>query len=1163
MSTSCPICFEPLEGKIRASPSICDHVFCMDCLQKWIKTDNVCPIDRKKFQKIINLDFNATIKVKPKKRKRQRVYYDVSVHCEVCKESTNAGVLLLCDSCDLAYHCKCLTPPVTEIPNIRWHCPVCVDVESRLRPTKTTRQKSSQVTPSSSSSSTKSSEKSEKKKRQKESHKNRKRKMDSCSPKFKETHNFVRRKQQSQRQAASKSLQIITNIIIEESMKEDDDDANDLMLSFNHQPGPSTSTDISLTIKDGPSVSSNTASNEEMEDADFQIGDSDFMDTSSDSESDDITKAIVSFHQEEKLSADDEISEDHFPSHLFQEDEYQDYDVSFEDTVEENSCNQELDNLDTNLILKENQEDSDDLQYPGVTDINPNIEEDEPEKEMEFEAEEIEEEEENFSEECEEEEEEIPEEEHNEGESLAQSGRHPSLRCRSIRIGSYTVHPRPTQPFVAVVLDEGRIAFNAPIISDPGGTQVHITLGSGDVHKMYFHFGRCLPVMFITTTPRFGELVRTALHMIENETPYFDPSTKDDKTQKLTFLIESISEQQKSFLKTKFAGDNKTIEIDQKTANEILVKSTPNQNAVLQLKRPDPVPTVSSEPRLPQISNQASEGKENSEQPQEQNTDFSTKQQDNLKLQSDMPVLVAISPLNNRIPNDKCNTEKLTLVHQQGHNKDSESQTSQVILENSVSNGYISQLQAENKRLHLLLASLNRHPVIEVSNPIKNLRKENKKLKDIQSKLRKEITELKLEAKMFPSFESKCDSIEKLVQDFKQSLESQQVDISNCIQLEHRLNSAMTESQNLHEIVDSSQQQIKNLKQNIEKNQKPSSAVGNLEHIPLEKEILSPIKENNQPKNAIETNSTSSSVSVMENIPFDGESSNLPCIIDPKLTLTCSKNCGGVPIISLCNVPSLSTSSRNDENDVQTVEQSPESSNTKHTLPSANDFDSSSTGKSFMRLQDADDNSTDSNFPDKAILLKLPLRLNFKRTPNNSPKQNAETVSSTSATANICKRISERATYLQDWNSKMAQPKNGLQTSHSNCDSLLSTSANNIKRPLSFSIPIAVSLTENQKDSKPLSSNVNNTDFCNFNNVSVGNYIGSDNLPSRTTSSGEKKTSNTVTSTFKSSSSGSEKTSPNASFVAIHRNDINHTKKSFKMQMTTLQIPTFQIKPFY
>ncbi|KAG8196365.1 hypothetical protein JTE90_009583 [Oedothorax gibbosus] len=264
-----------------------------------------------------------------------------------------------------------------------------------------------------------------------------------------------------------------------------------------------------------------------------------------------------------------------------------------------------------NELHDENQEDSDDLQYPGVTDINPNIEEDEPEEEMEFEAEEIEEEEENFSEECEEEEEEIPEEEHNDCESLAQSGRHPSLRCRSIRIGSYKVHPRPTQPFVAVVLDEGRISFNAPIISDPGGTQVHITLGSEDVHKMYFHFGRCLPVMFITTTPKFGGLVRTALHMIENETPYFDPSTKDDKTQKLTFLIESISEQQKSFLKTKFAGDNKTIEIDQKTANEILVKSTPNQNAVLQLKRPDPVPTVSLEPRLPQISNQISVTKVN------------------------------------------------------------------------------------------------------------------------------------------------------------------------------------------------------------------------------------------------------------------------------------------------------------------------------------------------------------------------------------------------------------------------------------------------------------------------------------------------------------------------------------------------------------------------
>ena len=33
--------------------------------------------------------------------------------------------LLLCDSCDLAHHLECLTPPLSRVPRGLWYCPQC------------------------------------------------------------------------------------------------------------------------------------------------------------------------------------------------------------------------------------------------------------------------------------------------------------------------------------------------------------------------------------------------------------------------------------------------------------------------------------------------------------------------------------------------------------------------------------------------------------------------------------------------------------------------------------------------------------------------------------------------------------------------------------------------------------------------------------------------------------------------------------------------------------------------------------------------------------------------------------------------------------------------------------------------------------------------------
>lgn len=51
----------------------------------------------------------------------------------------------------------------------------------------------------------------------------------------------------------------------------------------------------------------------------------------------------------------------------------------------------------------------------------------------------------------------------------------------------------------------------------------------------------------------------------------------DDKVKKITFLIDNVNEEQRRFLRHSFLNDKKVRELDQKTANEILVTSTPSQ----------------------------------------------------------------------------------------------------------------------------------------------------------------------------------------------------------------------------------------------------------------------------------------------------------------------------------------------------------------------------------------------------------------------------------------------------------------------------------------------------------------------------------------------------------------------------------------------------------
>jgi len=57
----------------------------------------------------------------------------LSSEMDLCWMCDDGGDLLLCDSCERAYHPECLDPPLTDIPDGEWNCPLCAKKDRRQR----------------------------------------------------------------------------------------------------------------------------------------------------------------------------------------------------------------------------------------------------------------------------------------------------------------------------------------------------------------------------------------------------------------------------------------------------------------------------------------------------------------------------------------------------------------------------------------------------------------------------------------------------------------------------------------------------------------------------------------------------------------------------------------------------------------------------------------------------------------------------------------------------------------------------------------------------------------------------------------------------------------------------------------------------------------------
>ncbi|BFZ04988.1 hypothetical protein BsWGS_08027 [Bradybaena similaris] len=125
----CPICLNRLRVQDIGTPESCDHSFCLECIQEWAKNVNTCPVDRQVFRIILarHAGEEKIFKQFPVENSHQEneEVEDDPTYCEVCGRSDREDRLLLCDRCDLGYHCDCLEPPLASVPVHEWFCPDC------------------------------------------------------------------------------------------------------------------------------------------------------------------------------------------------------------------------------------------------------------------------------------------------------------------------------------------------------------------------------------------------------------------------------------------------------------------------------------------------------------------------------------------------------------------------------------------------------------------------------------------------------------------------------------------------------------------------------------------------------------------------------------------------------------------------------------------------------------------------------------------------------------------------------------------------------------------------------------------------------------------------------------------------------------------------------
>ncbi|GAO13152.1 hypothetical protein UVI_02025100 [Ustilaginoidea virens] len=117
----------------------CEHVIHDACIRSWAQKTNTCPICRTPFHsvRVYNGVDGTALSTYGVQDKKQVAEFDVQAWfgdnaaeeeeeanpCPICNSAEREDILLLCDSCDAAYHTHCIG--LDRIPDGDWYCMEC------------------------------------------------------------------------------------------------------------------------------------------------------------------------------------------------------------------------------------------------------------------------------------------------------------------------------------------------------------------------------------------------------------------------------------------------------------------------------------------------------------------------------------------------------------------------------------------------------------------------------------------------------------------------------------------------------------------------------------------------------------------------------------------------------------------------------------------------------------------------------------------------------------------------------------------------------------------------------------------------------------------------------------------------------------------------------
>jgi len=107
---SCEYPFTSCSVRLKVLKFLTDHFLCNTSVRQEILSEGILIIIS-----IVN-------------RAHLTKYYEIlgnikyNDHCRVCQK---VGDLLCCETCPAVYHLHCLDPPLEDVPNEDWQCPIC------------------------------------------------------------------------------------------------------------------------------------------------------------------------------------------------------------------------------------------------------------------------------------------------------------------------------------------------------------------------------------------------------------------------------------------------------------------------------------------------------------------------------------------------------------------------------------------------------------------------------------------------------------------------------------------------------------------------------------------------------------------------------------------------------------------------------------------------------------------------------------------------------------------------------------------------------------------------------------------------------------------------------------------------------------------------------